>query len=74
MQGENLSKSIYASNKRNGPPDSAQGLFGANHKHSHAIFTLQMSPPTSPCLILCTHADLSPRDIARIDIMKSYEF
>jgi len=43
---------IYASNKRNGPPDSAQGILEPTTNAAMQFFTLRI---TFPCLIFCDH-------------------
>ena len=44
-----LSKPICAKEERNGLPSADQGLSTAKPRSSHAVCTLQMHPPTSPC-------------------------
>ena len=41
-----------------------QGLFTATPRRGHAVCTLQVHPPTSPCPTLSAPQNLSPEDIA----------
>ena len=56
-------RSIYAKKDRNVPSSANQGLSTSEPKHNHAVCTLQVHPPTSPCSALSAHAE--PKDIAR---------
>jgi len=66
-----VSNSIYAKNDRNGPPSANQVTSKDKPRRGHAVCTLWVHPPTSPCLppFLLTQ-NLSPKDIAGSDIMK----
>ena len=59
-------RSIYAKNDGNGPPSTNQDLSIAESRHSHAICTLQVHPPTSPCPALSVHAE--PRSQGHPDV------
>ena len=52
-----LSKSIYAKNGGNGPPSADQDLSIAEPRHGHAVCTLRVHPPTSPCPALSAGAE-----------------
>ena len=43
------SKSVYAKMDRNGPSSADQGLSTSKPSHGHAVCTLWVHPPTSPC-------------------------
>jgi len=47
-----FSKPICAKKERSGPPRADQGLSTLEPRSSHTVCTLQMHPPTSPCLSL----------------------
>ena len=68
-----VSNSIYAKKDRNGPPSANQVASKDEPRCGHAVCTLRVYPPTSPCPALFAHAEpinLSPKDIAGSDIMK----
>ena len=73
-----VSNSIYAKKDRNGPPsvnqvaskDASKDASEDEPRCGHAVCTLRVHRPTSPCPALSTHAELSPKDIAGSDIMK----
>lgn len=50
-----ISKHIYDKKDGNGPPSANQGFSAAEPKHSHAVCTLHVHPPTSPCPKLSAH-------------------
>ena len=57
MARQLLSKSIYAKNGGNGPPSADQDLSIAEPRHGHAVFTLRVHPPSSPCPALSAGAE-----------------
>ena len=63
-----VSNSIYAKKDRNGPPSANLVTSKDEPRRGHAVCTLQVHPPTSPCPALTQN--LSPKDIAGSDIMK----
>ena len=48
----------YAKNDGNGPPSADQDLSTAEPRHSHAVCTLRVHPPTSLCPALSAVAEL----------------
>ena len=48
-QGQKVVSKIQAKEERNGPPSANQALSTAKHRSSHAVCTLRVHPPTSPC-------------------------
>jgi len=65
-----VSNSIYAKKDGNSPPSANQVASKEEPSCSHAVRTLRMHPPTSNCPALLLTQNLSPKDIARSDIMK----
>ena len=65
-----VSNSIYAKKDRNGPPSANQVTSKDEPRRSHAVCTLRVYPPTSPLSPFLLTQNLSPKDIARSDIMK----
>ena len=65
-----VSDSIYAKKDRNDPPSANQVVSRDETRHGHAVCTLWVHPPISPCPALLLMQNLSPKDIARSDIMK----
>jgi len=61
---------IYAKKDRNGPPSANQVASKDGPRRGHAVCTLRVHPPTSPCPALLLMQNLSPKDIAGSDIMK----
>jgi len=53
-----------------GPPSANKVVSTTKPRHGHAVFTLQVHPPTSPIPPFLLKQNLSPKDIARSDIMK----
>ena len=49
--------SIYAKNGGNGPPSADQDLSTVEPRHGHAVCTLRVHPPTSPCPALSAGAE-----------------
>ena len=49
--------SIYAKKHRNGPSRANQVISGDKPRHVHAVCTLWMHPPTSPCPMLSAEAE-----------------
>ena len=52
-----LSNSIYAKLDGNGPPSANQDLSTTESRHGHAVCTLRVHPPTSPCPALSAVAE-----------------
>ena len=52
-----VSKSVYAKKYRDGPFSANQGLSTSEPRHGHAVCTLWVHPPTSPCPTLSAHAE-----------------
>ena len=52
-----VSNSIYAKKDRNGPSSANQVTSKNEPRHGHAVFTLRVHPPTSPCPALSAHAE-----------------
>ena len=65
-----VSNSIYAKKDKNGLPSANQVTSKDESKRGHAICTLQVHPPNSLVLSFLLTQNLSPKDIARRDIMK----
>jgi len=65
-----VSNSIYAKKDRNGPPNAKQVTSKDEPRCGHAVCTLRVRPLTSPILPFLLKHNLSPKDIARSDIMK----
>ena len=61
---------IYAKKDRNGSPSANQVTSKDEPRYSHAVCTLWVHPPTSPIQPFQLKQNLSPKDIARSDIMK----
>ena len=60
LQGEiAVSNFIYAKEGRNGPPSANQVISTDEPRHGHAVCTLQVHPPTSPCPTLFAEAELN---------------
>ena len=68
--GSLVSSSIYTKKDRNGPPSANQVVSRDEPRRGHAVCTLQVHPPTSPCPTLSAETELSTKDIAGSDIMK----
>ena len=64
-----VSNSIYAKD-RNGPPSANQVAPKDEPRRGHAVCTLWVHLPTSPVPPFLLTQNLSPKDIARSDIMK----
>ena len=64
-----VSNYIYAKKNRNGPPSANQVTSKVEPRCGHAICTLQVHLPTSPYPTLLLTQNLSPKDIARSDII-----
>jgi len=52
-----VSNSMYAKKDRNGPPSANQVASKHQPRHGHAVSTLRVHPPTSPCPALSAHAE-----------------
>ena len=52
-----VSNSIYAKKDGNGPPSANQVASKHEPRRSHAVCTLRVHPPTSPCPALSAHAE-----------------
>jgi len=52
-----VSNSIYAKTDRNGPPSANQVASKDEPRCNHAVYTLQVHPPTSPCPALSAAAE-----------------
>ena len=52
-----VSNSIYAKKDRNGPPSANQVASKDDPRHSHAVCTFRVHPPTSPSPALSAHAE-----------------
>ena len=65
-----VSNSIYAKKDRNGPHSANQVASKDEPRHSRAVCTLRVHPPTSPVPPFLLGQNLSPKDIAASDIMK----
>jgi len=65
MAGQPFSKPICAKEERNGLPSADQGLFKAEPRDCHAVFTLHLPPPVPPFLLA---QNLSPKGTAGSDI------
>ena len=52
-----VSNSIYAKKDRNGPPSANQVASKDEPRRGHAVCTLRVHPPTSPCPALSAHAE-----------------
>ena len=52
-----VSNSIYAKKDRNGPPSANQVTSKDEPRRGHAVCTLWVHPPTSPCPALSAHAE-----------------
>ena len=55
--GTALLGSIYTKKDRNGPPSANQVISRDKPRHGHAVCTLQLHPPTSPCPALIAEAE-----------------
>ena len=65
-----LSKPIHAKKERNGLPNANQGLSIAIPRHSHAVCTLWVHLPTSPCPTISAGTEpKSQRRYPRSDII-----
>jgi len=53
-----LSKPIHRKGERNCPPSTNQGLSTAKLRSSHAVCTLRLHSPTSPCTTLSVGAEV----------------
>jgi len=65
-----VSNSIYARKDTNGPPSANQVASKDEPRRGHAVCTLRVHPPTFPVPPFLLTQNLSPKHIARNDIMK----
>jgi len=63
-----VSNFIYAKKDRNGPPSANQVASKDEHRNGHAVSTLQVHPPTSPCPALSAHAESKSQDIMKLKV------
>jgi len=52
-----VSNSICAKKDRNYPPSASQAISRDKPRDSHAVCTLRVHPPTSPCPVLSAHTE-----------------
>jgi len=60
-----VSNSSYAKKNRNGPPSANQVASKDEPRCGHAVCTLRVHPPTSPCPALSAHAEPKPQGHCR---------
>ena len=65
-----VSNSIYTKKDGNGPPSANLVISRDEPRRSHAVCTLWVHPPTYPIPPFLLKQNLSPKDIARSDIVK----
>jgi len=53
---------------RNGPPSANQVISMDEPRHSHAVCTLGVHPPTSPHPILSAEKDIARSDIVKLKV------
>ena len=61
-----VSNSVYAKKDRNGLPSANQVISIAKPRHSHAVYTLRVHLPTSPCSTLSAEAEPISKEHPRI--------